>query len=139
VAIKPVEMIAPVDTQQKKSRKGGGGIGQAIGGVVGGVAGGVAGIPGGPAAIAGGAIAGTAAGASVGGMIGERIKPTREGSSTAMQRRVMGTPQMMQSERTQKLRESILALHQQPPEVQQQYAPTLVQGYLKSLADDGVA
>jgi hypothetical protein len=153
VAIKPVEMIAPAPVvKEKKARKGGGGLGQAIGMAAGAALGGVAGTylaPGAGTAAGAktgaligaagvGAIGGAVSGASLGGMIGEKVKPTREGSSNAMERRVMGTPQLMQSERTQKLRESVMALHSQPPEIQQQHAPTLVQAYLKSLQDDNM-
>jgi hypothetical protein len=140
MAIKPVEMIAPAPVvKEKKARKGGGGFGQ-VAGLIGGavLAGGAAAATGGALPIAAAAMGGAGGGAALGGLLGEKIKPTREGSSTAMERRIVGTPQLMQSERTQKLRESVMALPSQPPEIQQQHAPTLVQAYLKSLQDDNM-
>lgn len=142
MAIKPVEMIAPVETSGKKARKGGGGLGQALGMAAGAaLAGGAVAATGGAALpIAAAAMGGAAGGAGLGQLIGDKLSPGRA-DSTAMTRRMTQQPQLMQSEQTQKLRESILALHSQPPEVQEQHAPTLVQAYLKSLGNDqsGVA
>lgn len=128
--IAPVQVIAPQQQfEQKKAKKGGGQTGQAIGGVVGGVVGAVAG---GPA----GAIGGASGGAAVGGMIGERISPSREASSTAMDRRssMQAGPQIAQNETTEKLKASLMALRTQPDEVRAQHAPRLVEAYMAAVA-----
>jgi hypothetical protein len=89
---------------------------------------------GGTAAIAMGAMGGAGAGASLGGLIGEKVKPTKE-QSTAIDRRIAaGTP--AQATGSQKLRDSIMALHEAPPEVRREYAQPLVSAYLTSLAKE---
>ncbi len=136
--IAPVQVIAPQqEYETKKGKKGGSRTGQAIGGVIGGAVGAVAGMAAGnvPGAIAGG-IAGTSTGASVGGMIGERISPSREASTTAIQRRSDGLagPQIIQNETTEKLKSSLMALRTQPDEVRAQYTQPLVQAYMTAVA-----
>jgi hypothetical protein len=137
MAIKQVEMLAPVVTTGQSGRKGGGGIGQIVG-LLGGaaLAGGAAAATGGAALpIAAAAMGGAGGGAALGQLVGEKISPTQ--ASTAMERRAtLQQPALMQSEQTQKLRDSVLALHSQPPEIQAQFAPTLVHGYLQSLVND---
>jgi hypothetical protein len=77
-------------------------------------------------------------GAALGGLVGGVVDPGKQAESP-MQRRLDSTePQMLHSENSQRLRDSILALHQAPPEVQNQYAPTLLNAYLTSLHQDKV-
>lgn len=132
MAYKQVAIVEPKpkETVIQRRREGGGKLGRDIGGVVGGVAGGVVGMAsGGPAGAAVGAMGGTVAGANFGSMIGERIKPTRE-EKTAIDRRVNSqAPQMMQSDSTEKLKQSIMALQSQPPEVRQEYMKPLIEAY----------
>ncbi len=105
-------------------------------GTVGGIAGGVAGAATGPAGATVGAIGGTAAGASLGNTLGEMIQPGRAGS-TAIERRAQAPgPQMIQSESSQKLRDSLMALHEAPQQAKQQYAQPLLTAYMQSIAND---
>lgn len=137
MAIKPVDIVAPQQrVTETKGKKGGGALGGTIGGVVGGVAGAVAGgLTTGPAGAVQGGITGAAAGHSVGSVIGNAISPA-QAAKQAIERRAtaMSGPQIQSSPESEKLKASIMALHTQPPEVQQQYAPTLVDGYVTSLA-----
>ncbi len=118
-------------------KKGGGSTGAAIGAVIGGVAGGIAGYASGNVP---GAIVGATSGAGGGGALGEKIgnavdKPSQ---GTAIDRRVasQAAPEMYHSERSDALRQSLVALNNAPPEMQQQYGGHLVSAYLSSLAND---
>ena len=76
-----VQRITPTRrVEEKKGKKGGGGLGKIIGAAGGGVVGGLAGFAGGgPVGAAAGATGGAAAGASVGGFIGDSISPAKAG------------------------------------------------------------
>ena len=118
-------------------RQGGGKTGAMAGLGAGAVLGGLAAaaVPGAaPAAIAMGAVGGAGAGSSLGGMLGEKVKPTQEASSAMQRRAVAQAPQQING--SEKIKEAIMALHEAPPDAQQQYAPQLVQGYLASLAKE---
>ena len=151
MAVNQVQMIAPQDSGRTSGgRKSGGKVGSQIGTVAGGVIGGLAAAvptaaavaatggaaaPVAPSTIALGATTGALAGNALGGMIGESVQPGREG---AIQRRIQSNaaPQVQHSEQSAQLRQSIMALHSQPPEIQQQYAQPLVQSYMASIAND---
>jgi hypothetical protein len=127
----------PKDRVTNTSGKaGGGGIGSKVGMVAGGVIGGLAAGAGtGGVATAQGAMVGAGAGAALGGAVGNMVSPERA-ATTAIDRRAQAAPQMLQSEQTQQLKSSLLALKQQPPDVQAQYQEPLSQAYLKSLMAD---
>jgi outer membrane lipoprotein SlyB len=139
MALNSVAMVGPQDEVKKTSGKSGGGkIGKVIGGTAGGIAGGMAGMAtGGPAGAAVGATGGALAGASLGEMIGNGISPARQ-ESTAIQRRIQSQgPQMVQSDRTAQLKQAVMALHQAPPAVQQEYGKPLVTAYMTQVAQNG--
>ncbi len=119
------------------ARKGGGSTGAALGGIIGGVAGGIAGYASGnvPGAIVG-ATSGAGGGAALGQKLGEAVDKPSQG--TAIDRRVASqtAPEMYHSERSDQLRQSLMALNNSPPEMQQQYGAPLVTAYLSSLAND---
>lgn len=138
MAISSVQYNPVQKAIETREKKGGGGIGQAAGLVAGAaLAGGAAAATGGTALpIAAAAMGGAGGGAALGGMLGEKISPSRQGS-TAMDRRMSAAgPQLIQSEPTKRLRESIMALNGQPDDIKQQYGPTLVNGFMSSLAQD---
>lgn len=138
MAISQVQIMnRPDKYSSTEGKKGGGQTGQAIGAVLGGVVGGMAGsTTANPAGVYAGAMGGAATGASLGSAIGEKINPTTEGT-TAIDRRIQSQqPDIVHSERSEKLKQSLVALQSQPPEIQQQYLPTLTQGYIASVADD---
>lgn len=122
------------------AKKGGGSTGAAIGGVLGGVAGALGGLATGgggniPGAIVGG-MSGAAGGAAFGQKVGDIVdKPS---AGTAIDRRVASNapPEMYHSERSDQLRQSLMALNNSPPEMQQQYGAPLVTAYMSSLAND---
>lgn len=131
MALNQVQYVAPApEMRTTKGKSGGGKWGSAIGAVAGGIVGGMA--TGGA-----GAIGGAAAGSSLGGMLGNAISPATQGS-TAMVRRSesLGAPTIPHSDRSEKLKQSIMALHTQPDEIKQKYASPLVSAYMKSLGDD---
>jgi phage tail tape-measure protein len=129
MALTPVTLLAPQDKVRTSSAKKGGGT---FGSVAGAIAGGAIGSAGGPA----GTLAGAAAGASLGGMIGEGLSPSKA-ASTAVERRLQSPgPQMIQSDNTSKLKQSIVALQQTPPEVRAEYSKPLVTAYMASVAQD---
>lgn len=138
MTIAPVQMVGPQDQVKTTSgRKGGSRTGQIIGGIIGGAAGAAAGTVAAPGAgtIAGG-IAGAGGGASLGGTIGDMISPGKQ-ESTAVTRRIQSSgPQLYHSDRSEQIKQSLMALHSQPAEIQQQYAPPLTQAYIMSLAQD---
>lgn len=140
MAFRQVAIIEPTEEKVvQKARKGWGKAGQALGAAVGGVIGGVAaGASTGGAGTAAGAMAGAATGASLGGMVGERLRSTREGQ-TAIERRAMAAPQMVQSESAEKLKQSISALSTQPPDVQKQYMKPLIEAYATTIQGSGGA
>lgn len=143
MALAPVAYIAPPDVvTEKKAKKGGGGFGSAAGAVVGGAIGAIAagGLTGGAAAVQGG-MAGAAAGSALGGQIGNMIDPAKAASQAIDRRVAAAGPQMVQSETSAKLRDSILALQRAPDPVRAEYSQPLVQAYMASLAKDhsGVA
>lgn len=138
MALRQVQIMNRPDSYSTtEGKKGGGQTGQALGAAIGGAIGVAAGggLTGGTGAAAGG-MAGAATGASLGSAIGEKINPTTQGS-TAIERRIQAQqPEIVHSERSDKLKESLMALQSQPPEIQQQYLPTLTQGYIASVAED---
>jgi outer membrane lipoprotein SlyB len=142
VALRPDQYIAPApETKTSGGKKGGGRFGQAVGAVAGGVIGGMAaGAATGGAAtgwgVAQGAMLGTAAGAGVGQALGEKVRPTVEATTAIERRAEAGQPQLMQSERTQKLKESIMALQSQPEAMRLELGKPLVAAYVKSYQDD---
>lgn len=111
--------------------------------LIAGTGGAAAPVAGASAGAAGGASAasilgGAGSGAALGGLLGNAVDRANPGTDP-IQRRIDATqPQIVHSENSQKLRESIMALHQAPPEVQNQYAPTLLNAYLTSLHQDKV-
>ena len=134
--IKQVQFEGPVIKSSGSRGKSGGSkfgsiAGAAIGGTIGGLA---AGAATGGMGTAQGAMMGAGAGAGLGGMVGNLISPAKA-AQEAMSRRVeLSQPQMAQSESSQKLRQSILALHQAPQPVRDEYGPQLVNAYLTSLS-----
>lgn len=83
-----------------------------------------------------GAISGAGAGSALGGLLGERVRPGRE-ASTAVERRLQGAgPQLIQSEASHKLKDSLAALREAPVEAKREYARPLLSAYLASLAKD---
>jgi hypothetical protein len=120
-----------------KGRKGGGKWGTVAGLAAGAALGALTVGTGGAAApLAMAALSGGATGAGLGGMIGEAIRPTKEGSSSIERRLASLGPQMIQSDTSQKLRGSLMALHEAPPAAKQQYAQPLLSAYMTSLAKD---
>ena len=74
--------------------------------------------------------------AGLGGMAGGALDQGKAGKE-AMQRRIeTSEPQLLHSEASEKLRQSLMALHEAPPEVRQQYAPQLMGAYMQSLHQD---
>lgn len=106
-------------------------MGSKIGAVIGGVAGAVAGSGWGSVA---GAAAGASSGASVGNMIGEGISPSKQGSTSIERRLSAGTPAPLTG--SEKLKQSIMALHQAPEDVRREYAAPLVSSYLDALTKE---
>jgi len=137
VALNSVQVLGPKpETKTTGGRTGGGAIGRKLGMVAGGIAGGIAGAPTGAGAVAG-AMAGAAGGASVGEMAGEMVSPTVAAKQEAVQRRLGPGPQMSNtSDQTKQLRQSLVALKGQPPEVQKEYLQPLGGAYMQSLAND---
>jgi len=130
MAIRGVQPVAAQDqvTDYKPARQGGGKAGQMVGGFLGGIAG----IPGGPA----GVMAGVATGSSLGGVVGNAISPEKA-ASTAIERRLQSAgPQVQSSPQTERLKQSVLALHQAPPDIKAEYAAPLVKAYMVSAAKD---
>ncbi len=135
MALNAVQTVArPDDVSTSKGKSGGGKTGSMIGAAIGGTVGAIAGA-GTPASIAGG-IGGAAGGAALGNTIGNWIDPAKEGS-TAVTRRIQASgPQIFHSEQSDTLKQSLMALHTQPPAVQKEYAMPLTQAYLSSIAKD---
>jgi uncharacterized protein YcfJ len=139
MALNSVQMIGPQDEVKKTGGKSGGGKwGKAIGGAAGGVAGGMAAATvSGGAGTAVGATSGALAGAALGEAIGNGIAPPRQ-ESTAINRRIQSQgPQMIQSDRTAQLKQAVAALHQAPPQIQQEYAKPLVAAYMQQVSQNG--
>jgi uncharacterized protein YcfJ len=136
MALTPMPFIAPPpEEKKKKGHKGGFGVAAtAVGAVAGGVIGGMAGSVAPGAGTAAGAMAGTAAGASLGGMLGEAVDPSKQATSVMAQRAQTQAPQMIQSETSQKLKESIAALSRAPDPVRTEYSKPLVDAYIASVA-----
>jgi hypothetical protein len=124
--------------QPKKGKSGFGKIGQALGAVGGGIIGGLAGGP-------GGALAGASTGASLGGLAGETISPTRAGTAGGIvpQSPTVPVPQPQRSavdrrmtslsgssENLELIRGALQALPKFGPDIQQQYAGHLLEGYM---------
>ena len=112
----------------EEAKQGGGKNGALAGAAIGGLIS----AGGGPGA----AIAGAGGGASLGSMIGEAINPSQ--AQSAMSRRVeaMQPVAPAPSESSEKLKQSIMALHSAPQPVRDEYGPQLIQAYLTSLAND---
>lgn len=135
-AVQFIPKEQPVKTTGGKS--GGGKFGQALGMAAGGVLGGLAaGAATGGAGTAMGAMGGAAAGGALGSTLGEMISPSRA-PTTAMERRVQssGGPQLVHSEQSEQLKQSLMALKSQPQAVQQEYAAPLMKAYVASIAQD---
>jgi phage tail tape-measure protein len=141
VTLRQVAFEAPApQVTEKKAKKGGGAFGQAAGAVVGGAIGAAAGMATGGAATAQGALVGASAGGALGQTIGNMADPARSGSTAMARRAELAQPEMIQSDSRDKIKEALLALHQQPPEIKQEYAPVLLNAYLKShMPGGGVA
>lgn len=146
MALAPVQYVPPppVEVRKSKGRKGWGKEGAmvlgTVGAVAGGMAGAVAGVPTGGAASGPGAvigsIGGAAAGASLGSMLGEKLRATRE-ASTAMERRAEAPgPQLIHSDTSEKLKQSLLALQQGPEDARMEYGKPIFSAYMQSLAAD---
>ncbi len=144
MALQRISVVQPQDdVHTKKAKSGGRGIGTAIGAVGGGILGGLAGAAAtvgtagaGAPAIGMGVLAGSAAGAGVGGQIGEWVDPAR-GESTAITRRMQAPGlQQTQSDSSEKLKQSILALQSQPDHIKAEYTRPLVEAYVTSLAQE---
>ncbi len=137
-----VQQIGPtIRTPAQKEKKGGGKFGQVLGGIAGAVVGGVAAgtVTGGAATgwgAAKGAMLGAAGGASLGGLVGESVSPSRAGSEAMTRRLDSQGPQITHSEQSESLKQSLLSLKSQPPNLQQEYQAPLVQAYIASLARD---
>ncbi len=102
---------------------GGSQTGQLIGAAIGGAVGG---------------LGGAAAGSSLGGMAGNAIDPAKQGQE-AMARQVQAEqPQLVHSENSDALKQSIMALHEAPQPIRDEYGPQLVHAYLTSLHTDNV-
>lgn len=137
MAQQQVAFIPPsVTTPGKKAKSGGGQFGQAAGAVIGGVIGGVAGAAAGGVGAAPGALGGAAAGAGLGGALGNAIDPARGGQDAITRRLESQAPQIQHSQQSEALKQSLLSLQTQPPEIQKEYAPPLVQAYVASIARD---
>ena len=139
MAYQGVNVPVQDDAVTRRAKKGGGGIGQIAGTVGGAILGGAAiAATGGAAApaVAMGAMGGAAAGGGLGGMVGEMIDPSRA-ASTAMSRRGGAGPQMLQTNASETLKQSIMALHSQPDHIKSEYTEPLVTAYLKSSAQRG--
>ncbi len=81
---------------------------------------------------------GAATGASLGGLLGEELDKTKQGTS-AIERRLDSTaPQLIHSDRSETLKQSLMALHEAPQEIRDQYAPPLLDAYMTSLHQDNV-
>tara|TARA_R110000868_G_scaffold9394_1_gene46901 strand:- start:5984 stop:6406 length:423 start_codon:yes stop_codon:yes gene_type:complete len=136
-------MLRPIQITPKVERSAGssGSEGSAKMGQLAGAALGAAAIigTGGAATPAVGAVLGGAAtGSALGGLVGGAADPGKAGTS-AMERRLDSTqPQFIHSEKSDALKQSLMALHEAPQEVRNQYGPQLVNAYLSSLHNDNV-
>ena len=83
-----------------------------------------------------GAVQGGAAGASLGGLVGEMVDPSKAASSVMAQRAQTQAPQMIQSETSAKLKDSIIALQKAPDPIRVEYSKPLVTAYMHSIAKD---
>lgn len=135
--------MALVGIQQPQARskvvgqhEGGGKTGTAIGMAAGGAIGGILGSAGGPLGAAGGAITGAAGGAALGNTIGNLVAPPSAGHEAISRRVDSMQPQFYHSDRSEALRQSLMALSQQPQEIRSQYERPLTQAYVMSLAND---
>ena len=131
MALQQVQQVAPIQRERGSSGRAGGGK---WGGLAAAVGAGAIVASGGAAAPAVIGAAGT--GAMLGGLAGDAVRPAREGKNAIERRIDAAGPQMIQSDTSSKLRDSLTALHQAPPAVKQQYAPPLVNAYLQSLGKD---
>lgn len=139
MALQAVQQIAPPPkVSSSGGKKGGGMFGSVAGGIAGAaLAGGAAAVTGGAALpVAAAALGGAGGGMALGGMLGNAVAPAKAASAIERRAATIQGPQLIQSEQTAKLKDSILALHTQPPEIKQQHAPLLVNAYLTSLAGD---
>lgn len=123
-------MSAYVNPGQTKAKESGAAKWMGIGGgVVGGVLGGVFGN-------APGAVAGAQAGKKIGGNVGEGISPSEPPKETggataqnnAMERRMFNSQQEI-NQPNAVLQESMMALRNAPPQVQQEYGPPINEAY----------
>lgn len=130
MAIQQVQYVGPSDQMTgKKGTAGGAGVGSQIGAAVGAIAG--AATTGGAGAVQGGLT-----GAAAGGALGGWIDPAKA-DTTAIQRRIQSSgPQIVHSEQSEQLKQSLVALQQQPQDVQHQYAAPLIKAYIQSVAQD---
>lgn len=131
MALQQVQQVAPIQRERGSSGRAGGGKWGALGGAL---AAGAIVASGGAAAPAVLGAAGT--GAALGGLGGDMLRPAKEGKSAIERRIEAAGPQMIQSDTSSKLRDSLTALHQAPPAIKQQYAPTLANAYLQSIGKD---
>ncbi len=138
MAVNAVQTIGQQDeAKTTPGKKGGGRAGQVIGGVIGGTAGALAGFgTAGPAGAVAGGIAGTASGEALGGVIGERISPSKQGETVMTRRLQAPGPQIVHSEQSEQLKQSLMAMQAQPQDLQQEYMAPLVKAYMQSVAQD---
>lgn len=132
MAINSVSVVQPTQrTAGSKDRQGGGKMGQMLGLAAAGATIAATGGMAAPAAV--GLLAG---GSSLGGTVGEMVSPSKQGTS-AMERRLEAPgPQIIESDQSKQLKQSLISLRQAPPDVIEQYRTPLVQAYVTSLAKD---
>lgn len=131
MALQAVQTIAPQDkVKSSGGRKGG----DKFGAIAGAIGAGAIVASGGAAAPAVLGAAGT--GAALGGLAGGAIRPERQ-ASTAIERRMQTQgPQLVHSETSEKLKNSLMALHEAPAVAKRQYAQPLLTAYMTSVAQD---
>jgi uncharacterized protein YcfJ len=132
MAIQGIQVIGPQDkVKTRQAHEGGGKKGQMAGALVGGAIGAM----GGP----GGAVAGASTGAAIGNVVGEGLDPSRAGNQAIERRIQTGGPQIVHSPQSEQLKQSLVAMKAQPPEIQQEYMAPLVKAYMQSVAQDNPA
>jgi len=119
--INRVAFEGPVKTSGGGGKQGGGKTGALVGAALGGVSGG---------------LAGAGAGAGLGAMVGEALSPSEAGQAAMSRRIETMQPQPVLSETSEKLKQSVMALHAAPQPVRDEYGPQLIQAYLTSLSND---
>jgi len=115
-------------------RESGGRIGRNIGAGLGGIIGGVGGfMAGGPVGAAKGFTQGALTGAGAGQLAGDMIQPARQGGVEVQQSKALSSVKIAQD--SQQMLDGLRALEELGPELQQEYATPLTQGYLASMVE----